>query len=268
MDERLNVNRARWDELVPIHMRSRFYDLESFEAGRCSLRPLELRALGEVRGKSLLHLQCHFGQDTLSWARRGAIVTGVDFSPVAIEAARALAHRIAVEGRFVLSDVLRLREVLNEQFDVVFTSYGVVGWLPDIGAWGRVVAASLKPGGRFFLAEVHPAILMFEWDDSTQGMKLASPYFGGAEPLYGEFESSYADAGAKLVNRGEYWFVHTLGDVVNALIEAGLTIEALHEHPFGICSLLPGSKQAEDGWWYLPEGSIAVPQLYSILARR
>lgn len=268
MDQHLRVNRARWDELVPIHLRSRFYDLETFKAGRCSLRPLELEAFGDVRGKSLLHLQCHFGQDTLSWARRGAMVTGVDFSPAAIEAARTLAAEIGVEARFVLSDVLQLDEVLTDRFDLVVTSYGTIGWLPDIQRWGRVVAQSLKPGGKFFLAETHPAILMFEGDGSPGGMRLAWPYFAVEQPLYGEFESSYADPEAKLVNRGEYWFPHTIGDVVNALISAGLTIDALDEHPFGICSLVPGSEQAEDGWWYLPAGTIQVPQLYSIRARR
>jgi SAM-dependent methyltransferase len=266
MEEPLRINRDRWDELVGVHLRSRFYDLPGFRAGRCSLRPLELAALGNVSGQSLLHLQCHFGQDTLSWARRGALVTGVDFSPAAIAAARELAGELALPARFVESNVLTLSEVLEGRFEIVVTTYGVLGWLPDVGQWARVVAHFLAPGGRLFLADTHPAIGMFDGDGTATGVRLAWPYFDSGQPLRGEFEHSYADSTTSLINRAEYWYPHTLGDVVNALISAGLVIDRLDEHRFGICAMLPGSTQGEDGWWYLPPGMVDVPQLYSILA--
>jgi len=152
------LNRASWNARTPVHLRSRFYDLEAFKAGQTSLKPIELEQVGDVRGKSLLHLQCHFGQDTLSWARLGARVTGLDLSDVAIAEARALASGLGIRARFVEGNVYDAPALLGgERFDVVFTSYGVVGWLPRLEPWARAIAASLAPGGTFHGVEFHPA---------------------------------------------------------------------------------------------------------------
>src|SRR5438105_3341127 len=137
MDDYLRTNRRRWDELVPHHLTSSYYDLAAFRAGRSTLHPIELEELGDVRGRRLLHLQCHFGLDTLSWAREGAVATGVDFSPAAITAARELAEELQIDARFIEADACSLPSTLDEVFDIVFTSYGVVFWLPDLGAWAR-----------------------------------------------------------------------------------------------------------------------------------
>ena len=159
MDEYTQANRRHWDEIVPIHAGSEFYDVGSFKAGKSKLKPVELEELGDVRGKTMLHLQCHFGLDTLSWAREGAIVTGADFSGQAIETARALAAETGVEARFVVSDLYALPENLEGQFDIVFTSYGAIYWLPDIRRWAQIAAHFVRPGGTFYIVEFHP----FAW---------------------------------------------------------------------------------------------------------
>lgn len=157
-DTGMQANRRHWDELVSIHLRSEFYDVASFVGGRSTLLSIESEEVGDVTDKTLLHLQCHFGMDTLSWARVGATVTGVDFSGEAVKAARRLADEVGLAERasFIESNIYALPDNLSGQFDVVFTSYGVLGWLPDIEGWARVAAHFVKPGGFFYIAEVHP----------------------------------------------------------------------------------------------------------------
>ena len=156
MDKQLQVNRRNWNERTPVHAASDFYDVEGFKAGRITLRDLERREVGEVSGKTLLHLQCHFGLDTMSWARLGAKPTGVDFSDAAIDLARSLNDELGLGVRFIHSNIYDLPGVLDEQFDIVFTSYGVLCWLPDLDDWARVASNHLKPGGVFYIAEFHP----------------------------------------------------------------------------------------------------------------
>jgi len=157
MDEHQRANLAKWNELVAVHARSAFYDVDGFRRGCCSLRPLELEEVGDVAGLRLLHLQCHFGLDTMSWARLGAEATGLDFSDTAIEVARSLSDDLAIPARFLCTDLYQLPKVLDETFDVVFTSYGVLCWLRDLEEWARIVARFLAPGGRFHLVELHPS---------------------------------------------------------------------------------------------------------------
>ncbi len=267
MDPRLEDNLRRWNELVPIHAASRFYDVESFLAGRCALLPIETRELGDVSGKSLVHLQCHFGMDTLSWARRGARVTGVDFSPVAIEEARSLARRAGLDARFVVSKVTRASEALGgETFDVVLTSWGVLGWLPDLSAWARAVAKLLKPGGTFYIAEIHPVILLFSAQD--RALVRSYPYFRTGEPITEEIEGTYADRGAAITNRREHCWIFELGQLVTALIEAGLRIEWLREHDATCCAIVPSLVEGEDRLFRLPEGELSLPLSFSLRATR
>ena len=161
MDERVEANRKHWDEAVPIHVASTTYDVANFGKGRGRLRPGELGEVGDVRGKSLLHLQCHFGLDTLSWAMEGARVTGADFSEPAIEAARKLAEEHGIEARFVMSDIYDLPERLDGDFDIVFTSYGALNWLPDVERWAGVAWHFVKPGGTFYIVAFHPVAMLF-----------------------------------------------------------------------------------------------------------
>ncbi len=170
MNEYIEVNQRHWDEVVPIHVASELYDVASFKAGLSSLMPIELNEVGHVRGKALLPLQCHFGLDTLSWARAGASVTGIDFSRQAVEAARELATELNIEASFVESNIYDLPQVLQDQFDVVFTSYGALLWLPDIVRWARVAASYVKPGGFLYVVEGHPMVNTISSSPSAAGL--------------------------------------------------------------------------------------------------
>lgn len=237
--ERMQRNQQAWDLRTQRHFESDFYDVDSFKRGRNTLRPFEQEALGDVRGKSLLHLMCHFGMDTLSWARLGARVTGVDFSQESIAAANDLARELTLDARFIQSNVYDLK--LKERFDVVVTTYGVLPWLPDLDAWARVVARCLKPGGTFFLAEFHPMLTLFDDD-----LALSRSYFrtGAADRM----SESYAGG---VVHDQSTW-PWTIAGLVSALGQAGLTIERLTEVPRDLRQRHPRMVPAEDGLWRLP----------------
>ncbi len=266
MDPYQQANLDRWNELVGIHAASAFYDLATFKAGRCSLRPIEREELGDVAGKSLLHLQCHFGQDTLSWARRGAQAIGVDFSSEAIKLARSLNEELGLDARFVCSSVYDLPKVLDGQFDIVFTSYGAICWLPDLPEWARIAAHFLRPGGTFYIVEIHPFANVFSEDKDATEMTVAYPYFASGTPLRWEATGTYADRQAVVHHRVSYDYVHSLSEVLNALIAAGLQVEYLHEFPYCVCGMLPCMEQSPDGWWRVKGRQDMVPFLFSVKA--
>jgi 2-polyprenyl-3-methyl-5-hydroxy-6-metoxy-1,4-benzoquinol methylase len=256
------TNKARWNELVDIHARSQEYDLEGFIAGKNSLHQPELGILGDVRGKSLLHLQCHFGLDTISWARLGAKVTGVDFSDTAIELAREIARRAGVDAEFVCSNVYDLPKVLDRQYDIVFTSIGVLCWLHDIEEWGRIVARYLKPGGTFLLVESHPLMGMF--DDESEELNIRYSYWHSDEPMSWETEGTYADEDAKITNRRSYEWQHTVSDVLNSLIKAGLRVKEIREYPYLPWRYVKKAEKGLDGGWRIPDDPL--PQMWSVEA--
>ncbi|MBX7222002.1 MAG: class I SAM-dependent methyltransferase [Blastocatellia bacterium] len=229
--------------------------------------PLEREELGPVQGKSLLHLQCHFGLDTLSWARLGAQVTGADFSDQAIETATQLSRECDIPARFVCSNLYELPQNLSGQFDIVFTSYGVLCWLPDLKEWARVIAHFLKPGGIFYIADSHPFGLVFDDSKTVTGLQVGYPYFSPGKPLELIQEATYTDASVPIRNTTECIWVYTIGDVINALLEAGLHIEFLHEFPFYVCQLFPAMQKSADGWWRFPDET-SLPLLFSIKARQ
>ena len=247
--ERLAANRRLWDGRVAAHQRTAHYDLDGLRAGRSSLRPVEVEELGDVSGRSLLHLQCHFGMDTISLARLGARVTGVDFSEPAIARARELAAELGVEARFVQSDVYELTRVLHEQFDVVFTSHGVLCWLPDIPGWARVVARFLRPGGRFVMVDEHPIALCFE--EEAGRLELRHPLFQ-REPFEVESTGTYADPDITLPAATSYQWSWTVAGMTSALIDGGLRVERLRELPLGSWRRFPGMRRDDEGWWRLP----------------
>lgn len=268
-DHYMDANRRHWDEVVDIHVRSDFYDVASFKAGRSTLKQVEVTELGEVRGKTLLHLQCHFGVDTLSWARHeGAIVTGVDFSEAAIEQARALAAELEIAARFVHSNVYDLPNVLDERFDVVFTSYGVLCWLPDLDRWARVAAHFVRPGGTFYIVEAHPLLHVFDDTTGVDDLHVKYPYFATAEPLSFDYAGTYASGDATIENRRTYEFPHSLADIVSSLIDAGLRIEHLHEFPFSTSQFLPFTRRLADGTVRLTKHDGSVPLMFSIRATK
>lgn len=246
-------------------MRSEFYDVAGFKAGRSALKGVDVDAVGDVRGKKLLHLQCHFGLDTLSWARLGAAVTGLDFSPEAIAAARALARETGLAARFVCSDVYDAPAALGERFDVVYTGVGALCWLPDVARWADVVAALLAPGGLLYLRECHPVLHALDESSDPAAPRLAYPYFE-AEATRFEVGGTYADPKARVANATTYQWNHGIGEVVTALVTAGLAIEALHEHRGCDWQALPQMARGPDGMWRLPEHGEMLPLMYSIRA--
>jgi len=269
MDEsHLDLNRRSWDERTPLHVASPLYDLDSFVAGRSTLHPFEPAELGPVEGCTLLHLQCHLGTDTLSWARRGATVTGLDFSGASIEAAAKLAAQCGLEATFVEANVYDAAEVLGETYDVVYTGLGALNWLNDIDAWADVVAHLVAPGGRFYLLEFHPLLFVLSDDDLVLDPTFS--YFHDAAGITVEDPSDYADATVQLEERRTIEWAHTIGDVVTALIDAGLEIQMLREHdviafePWPFLQRVDG----EAALWRSPAGKAHVPLEYSLLATK
>lgn len=260
----LEANQAQWDERTPIHVASRFYDVDGFKAGHSTLRAIELEELGAVEGKRLLHLQCHFGMDTLSWARRGAKATGADFSGEAISAARGLAEELGLDAEFVCSDIYDLPKNLQGRFDVVFTSYGVLVWLPELMRWADVIAHFLDNGGVFYIADTHPLGGVLVEED---GKLVASDSYFDTGAIAVPGGQDYAEPGAALENDTSYQWQHSLSDVINALTAAGLHIEFLHEFPFCSWQRLPSMVRGDDGWWRLPDRD-DLPFLFSLLARK
>jgi SAM-dependent methyltransferase len=266
------ANEELWNAWTAVHAAGDFYDLEGFKAGGIRIRPYEIDLLGDVTGKSLLHLQCHFGIDTLSWARLGARVTGADLSPDAIELARVLADELGFpEARFVCSNLYDLPEALDGSFDIVYTSRGVLGWLPDIRAWARVVAHFLASGGTFFITEAHPVMNVFENEGVAPGeLRLTYPYWEHREPLTFAVKGSYADPDADVGDLTEHSWDHGLGEIVTALVDAGLRIDKLIEHPFlewKVDFLV--EEEAGDDRWVLPQGTPGeLPLMFSLLASK
>ena len=271
LDAYFEANRANWDDRVAIHVDSERYDVPGFLAGATTLDREDTVALGDVAGKTLLHLQCHFGMDTLSWARRGARVTGLDFSSKAIAAARDLAASAGIEARFVEANVYDAVEALGgEQFDFVFTGVGVLCWLPDVRGWANTVAALLKPGGTFYIREFHPVLWSLDDEDPEGRLLIRHPYFEVAEPLSWDEDESYTDnpADRRLEHTRSYEWNHGLGEIVTALIDAGLTIEYLREFDWCDSRLLPWFVEIEPGRWALPEGRARLALAYAIRATK
>lgn len=258
------ADRENWNRLAPLHAQSEFYDVAGFKAGRISLQSLERDEVGDVAGKTLLHLQCHFGMDTLSWARLGAQVTGVDYAQNAIALARELSREVGVPGEFVCCSVYDLPHHLDGEFDIVFTSYGVLCWLPDLGRWAQVIAHFLKPGGFFYIADGHPVANIFYNEPDAAGLRVAYPYFHSETPDAFEARGSYAVSDD--LRYTAYEWSHSLGDVVNALLGAGLSLEFLHEFPFGFYQHLPFMVKGPDGRWRLPEHQESIPLVFSLKA--
>ncbi len=264
MDEYLQANQKLWNEWTAEHENSPFYDVEGFKAGRERLKSIELEEVGDVHGKSMLHLQCHFGLDTLAWARHGATVTGVDLSDELIALAQSLSEEMQIPATFVCSDILTLPENLQGQFDIVFTSYGVLHWLRDLERWAQVIDHFLKPGGFFYIVEDHPFMRVFS-SDPELGVKPDNPYFFTEEPYQAETEGTYATnfQGKK---RTYYMWDHSLGEVINSLIDAGLQIEYLHEFQFALRAKFPNMVRGEDGYWRFPPEFSMIPLLFSLKA--
>ncbi len=256
------ANKENWNARVPIHRDSAFYDVDSFKKGKNTLNQIELSEIGEVAGKSLLHLQCHFGLDSMSFSRLGARVTGVDFSEDAIELAQSINRDSGLDARFICSNVYDHQNFVSEQYDIVFTSYGVIGWLPELQRWAKVISDCLKPGGTFYMAEFHPMIWIYD-DQFTQ---VAYSYFN-REVIETEQEGTYGNREAK-IHLKEYGWNHPISDVINTLISNGLNILMMNEFDFSPYDCFSNMVKNEDGNFYIKGFENKLPMVYSIKASK
>jgi SAM-dependent methyltransferase len=266
-DEWVELNRAWWDERAPIHVASEFYDLEGFLADPAAvrLRPFEVAEVGDVAGRTLVHPQCHFGLDTLSWARLGATVTGIDFSERAVATAAEAARTAGLAADFVAGNVYDAVELVGgRQFDIVYTGLGAINWLPDIERWARVMADLAAPGGMLYLAEFHPVHSVLGDEDLT----VTYPYFHDRdEPLTWDEEGTYAQLDAATEHNRTVEWHHGLGSVVSAVIDAGFTVELLHEFDHTLFPRWPFL--VRDGDTYrLPPEMPSIPLMFSLRARK
>ncbi len=256
------TNKDSWNKRVAVHTASEMYDLESFKKGDSSLMKYEISALGDVKGKSILHLQCHFGQDTLSWSRLGAKCVGVDISNVAIECGKKLNEELKLDAKFIACNVLDASNYIEDQFDIVFTSYGVIGWLPDLKPWAKMIAERLKPGGVFYMVEFHPIVWMFDYLEKQPVMKYA---YHRKEVIHEIYEGTYADESAKI--KGEdYTWNHSFSEIINALVESGLTINYLNEYDESPYNVLPNLKETSPGYYTTKDK--LYPLLFEIKATK
>lgn len=257
----IETNRSLWNGWTEINKNSNLYKLENFKAGENRLKSIELEELTDVAGKTMLHLQCHFGMDTMSWARMGAKVTGIDFSPEAISLAKSLSDELNIPARFIETEIYDLPKVLNEKFDIIFTSYGVLTWLPDLDKWAALIARYLKPGGTFYMVEFHPMLGMLDDD----GEKLEYPYFHSPDPMKFEDSGNYADPD-NAFKHDSYEWSHSLGEIVTDLIKAGLKIEYLHEFPYSPTNCCTFFVEDKPGRYVIKKYPNLVPIVFSIRA--
>ena len=262
ISEAFKTNKETWNQKVDAHANSDFYFIEEFKAGRSSLNKYELEALGQVSGKSLLHLQCHFGQDTLSWSRMGATCTGVDLSDKAVALAQQLNNELKQDATFVCCNVLDTSQQVRDTFDIVFTSYGTIGWLPDLKPWAQMISERLKEGGTFYMVEFHPIAWMYDYTTGKPIMKYAYHHKGA---IYEEYEGTYADDKAAVTSK-EYGWNHSMSEVVQSLIDAGLTIEKFNEMDASPYDVFPDLEKNKEGLYELKDKM--YPLLFEIKATK
>ncbi|GAA4590185.1 SAM-dependent methyltransferase [Actinoplanes octamycinicus] len=272
MSDYLTVNRANWDERAGAHAASADYGFRRFAEDPAHLSDVvrfDLPLLGDVAGRRAVHLQCHIGTDTLSLSRLGARMTGLDFSGESLKQARRLAELAGADIEYVQSDVYAARDVLDGDFDLVFTGIGALGWLPDIKRWARTVASLLAPGGRLFLREGHPVLWACDYDRTDGVIALGEPYFEQAEPQIYDEPGTYVDTDHQFVHTVTHEWNHGLGEIVTAVLEAGLTLTGLVEHQSVPWNALPGRmRQLDNGEWQLAERPERLPHTYTLQAVR
>lgn len=262
MENYLEINRNTWNAKVEPHLKSDFYFVEEFLKGRTSLNSIELELLGDVKGKEILHLQCHFGQDSISLSRLGAKVTGIDLSEKAIEAAKDLTKKCGTNTKFLVSDVYDLPNVLDEKFDIVYTSYGTIGWLPDLEKWAKVVSHFLKSGGKLVFVEFHPIVWMFD-DDFTH---VKYNYFN-EKPIIETEEGTYADKTAEIVQDYVMWN-HPTSEVLSSLLKENLQLKSFQEYNWSPYPCFRHNEEIEKGKYQIPQFGNKIPIVFSLVAEK
>lgn len=260
--EYIQLNQLAWDEKTKLHVVSDFYRHDEFLKGATSLQSIELELLGNLQGKHILHLQCHFGQDTLSMARMGATVTGVDFSNEAIQVARQTASQLQLEANFVCCDLYESPQHLTGQFDIVYTSYGTVGWLPDLEKWAAVVAHFLKPGGEFYIIDFHPVLWMF--DNEFSYMQYS--YFNKMD-IVETLDGTYADKNAPIQTKTITWN-HSLSDIIQNLLKQGLKLDVFKEYDYSPYDCFANTIKINENHFQIKGLEEKIPMVYAIKASK
>lgn len=256
------VNKKWWNTITSLHAKSSLYSLNKFKKGKSSLQKIEIKELKNIKGKSVLHLLCHFGMDSLSLARMGAKVTGVDLSDESIALAKNLSTELHIPAEFICSDVYKLEKSLSKKYDVIFMSYGVLLWLSDIKKFGKIISHFLKKGGIFYIVELHPFTNILSYD-----MSLQYDYFDKG-PFLDDADGSYTDW--KDATKGAtYEWSYTISDIVTMLIENGLKIQFIHEFPYTMYNQFPGlMKKNKSGQFVLKNTTYQIPLLFSLKAKK
>ncbi|MGI8951463.1 MAG: class I SAM-dependent methyltransferase [Chitinophagaceae bacterium] len=254
------ANKDGWNKRTAVHKNSTMYNLPGFKAGKSSLNKIELAELGGVKNKMLLHLQCHFGLDTLSWAREGAVVTGIDLSDEAIKIAIELSNELKIPAEFICCNLYDVKKYVHRKFDIVFTSYGVIGWLPDLDKWAEIIAGCLKPNGIFYMVEFHPVVWMM--DENFETIKY---YYHNEVVIEEKKNGTYTDRNASIKYK-EFSWNHSLSEVLNALIKHGLIIQHFNEYNFSCYNCFNNVVQGEDGYWRVKNLENKIPMMYSVKA--
>jgi len=259
----VNGNLEAWNRRLEYHLASDFYGMDAFLNGKNSIPEIDLALLGEMGGLNVLHLQCHFGQDSLSLARMGARVSGVDFSQPAIDKARQLAEQLGLEAQFHCCDVRdTLQRIARNSFDLVYTSYGTIGWLPELESWAQVIAGALKPGGRLVFVEFHPVLWMF--DNELSGIRYAYHNDG---PIIEEESGTYADPEAPISTTTTTWN-HSLSEVIGVLLRAGLELKQLEELNFSPYRIFPDMIENHPGRYQIKAYQHRLPMVYALTAQK
>lgn len=258
----LDINKAAWNTKTDIHIKSDFYNQEAFLNGKNSLNDIELELLGNINGKSILHLQCHFGQDTISFSRLGANATGVDLSNNAIDKAKNIAKELKTDTQFICSDIYELPNHLNDKFDIVFTSYGTIGWLPDLDKWAKVIAKFLKPDGKFVMVDFHPIVWMF--DDDFK--KIDYNYFKD-KPIIETVEGTYADKKASIISKTVSWN-HSTSELLNSLLNNNLELNTFNEYDYSPYNCFNEMEEFEPKKFRIKHLGNKIPIVYSIIATK
>lgn len=260
----IDSNRILWDEWAAIHAEGCWYNLDAVRSGAEKLRPYEIEEVGDVAGRSMLHLQCQIGTDSIAWARRGARVTGIDFSPVAVKLATDLAREVGADAEFVCSDVMKLTENLDGVWDIVYASRGIIGWLPDLDAWAQIISHFLTPGGFFYLTDIHPVAKVV--DDSATEFRVGRPYWPRPDPIRYDVRGTYADPNAEVESTDKYLWTHSTGELITAVAKTGLRLEFFHEFPW-LDRPWPSLRKRSDREFLPPEG-VELPLFFSLRARK
>lgn len=260
MEEYIQKNKDSWNKRTEYHLKSQFYDVTGFINGNSSLNKIDLDLLGDISGKSILHLQCHFGQDTLSLARLGATVTGIDFSEASITEAKKLSIEIGQNARFICCNIYDLPNHLSETFDIVFTSYGVIGWLPDLDKWAKIIKQFLRPKGEFIMIEFHPVVWMFD-----EKFEFPEHSYFNREAIIEVEKGTYANPEAPITTKNFLWN-HGMAEVHNALRANGMTVNNFQEYDYSPYDCFSKSKLVEDGKFMIANLEGKIPLVYSMKA--